>query len=42
VAFTAERFNVDAYRLGRLREGRTVATWGLGTISAFASRQEIQ
>jgi hypothetical protein len=36
VAFAAEGSNFEEFKLGGLREKQAVATWNLGTISAFA------
>jgi hypothetical protein len=36
MAFTAEGFNSDEFKSGGLHETHTIATWNLGTISAFA------
>jgi hypothetical protein len=36
VALSAEELNFDKFKSGGLRERHAVATWNLGTISAFA------
>jgi hypothetical protein len=35
VAFTAERFNFEKYKWGRLQEKHASATWNLGIIPPF-------
>jgi hypothetical protein len=40
VALTTRELNFDAFKSGGLHEKHAVATWNLGTISEFASRQK--
>jgi hypothetical protein len=39
VTFAAMELNLDEFKKGGLHEKHAVATWNLGTISAFAWRQ---
>jgi hypothetical protein len=39
VALTTREINFDDSNLGALNEKRSVATWNLGTVSAFAWKQ---